>query len=54
MGTGSHERINMRITGNIAFDYQDKNYAPDLFKDELRTLCIKYGLDYGEIEEREY
>lgn len=50
MGTGSREKINIKIEGFISFDYEDNAlhtpHKPDMFRQELKLLCMKYGLDY--------
>ena len=51
MGTGSFKEMNLKVTGNINFDYEDDGpYAYLLFEQELKLLCLRYGLDVAEID----
>ena len=45
MGTGSYEEIDIRIKGNIPFDYEDEVRDYNIFKHKLELLCAEYGLE---------
>lgn len=49
MGTNTSENINVKIIGNIKFNYTDDRYAPEAFRQELRLLVDRYGLDLEEV-----
>ena len=46
MGTGTYENINIKIKGRIKEDTPNKS---NIFRQELKLLCMKYELDYVDV-----